>query len=51
MEENGCIVTNEDNEPYDIFNDRMMVAALPTVHPELLKIVEDCYKPLPKKLT
>ena len=43
MLENGCLVTNEKGKPYDIFNDRMMVAALPEVHKELLKIVYESY--------
>lgn len=43
MEENGCNVTNELGEPYDMFKNRMMVAALPKVHSELLSIVQDSY--------
>ena len=43
MLENGCLVTNEKNLPYDIFNDRMMVGALPKVHETLLSIVSENY--------
>jgi myo-inositol-1(or 4)-monophosphatase len=43
MEENGCVVTNGDGKPYDMFKDRMMVAALPKVHVKLLETVYDTY--------
>lgn len=43
MQENGCIVTNTDGTTYDMFNDRIMVAALPQVHPTLLSIVAKHY--------
>ena len=43
LEEVGCLCTNQNNEAYDIFNDRMMVAALPGVHPRLLEIVHKHY--------
>ena len=43
MQENGCIVTNNNGQPYDMFNDRIMVAALPAVHPTLLSIVSKHY--------
>lgn len=43
LRETGCVVTNEKGEPYDIFKDRMMVAALPGVHSRLLEIVYKHY--------
>ncbi|MCM8528224.1 MAG: hypothetical protein NE327_17000, partial [Lentisphaeraceae bacterium] len=41
--ETGCVVTNEKGKPYDIFKDRMMVAALPGVHGKLLEIIHKNY--------
>ena len=41
--ENGCIVTNEQGAPYDMFNDRIFVAALPQVHPILQQTVAKHY--------
>ena len=43
MRENDVLVTNEKGEPYDMFTDRLMVAALTNVHPALLKAVQDAY--------
>ncbi|MFK7910797.1 MAG: inositol monophosphatase [Akkermansiaceae bacterium] len=43
MRENGIIVTNHNGEPYDMFADRLMVAALPNVHPNLLGSVRSAY--------
>ena len=43
MEENGILVTNRDGEVYDMFADRLMVAALPNVHPSLLHSVRSAY--------
>ncbi|MGB0774983.1 MAG: inositol monophosphatase family protein [Akkermansiaceae bacterium] len=39
MEENGIVCTNQRGEPYDLFRDRLLVAALPQVHPPLLAAV------------
>ncbi|BDS05287.1 inositol monophosphatase [Oceaniferula spumae] len=44
MEENGVLVTNQNGEPYDMFNDRLMVAGLPKVHAELLKVIAKNYE-------
>ena len=43
LQETGCLVTNEKGGDYDIFKDRMMVAALPEVQPRLLEIVHKHY--------
>ena len=43
LQETGCIVTNEKGGVYDIFKDRMMVAALPEVYKTLLEIVHRNY--------
>ncbi|MCJ8331443.1 MAG: inositol monophosphatase [Lentisphaeria bacterium] len=43
MHETGAILTNEKGNPYDIFNDRILVAACPGTHEELLKIVSKHY--------
>mgnify|MGYP001828095608 CR=1 FL=1 len=43
MKENGVLVTNGKGEPYDMFSDRLMVAALPNVHPALLNAVQNAY--------
>ncbi|WP_156817276.1 inositol monophosphatase family protein [Rubritalea marina] len=43
MQENGCVVTNEMGARYDLFSDRIMVAALPGVHPKLRATVEQHY--------
>ena len=43
LQETGCKVTNEKGKLYDIFKDRMMVAALPGVHGRLLEIVHKHY--------
>lgn len=43
MQENGVLVTNHRGEPYDMFKDRVMVAALPGVHPVLLETVACSY--------
>ncbi|SHI40106.1 myo-inositol-1(or 4)-monophosphatase [Rubritalea squalenifaciens DSM 18772] len=42
-EENGCIVTNHQGGEYDIFSDRLMVAALPAVHAALLETIQKHY--------
>ena len=42
-EENGIIVTNQKGEPYDMFTDRILVAGMPNVHKELLKIISKSY--------
>ena len=39
MKEHGIVASNQNNEPYDMMRDRILVAGLPNVHPELLKIV------------
>ncbi|WP_227021223.1 inositol monophosphatase family protein [Oceaniferula marina] len=44
MRENGVIVSNQSGSPYDLWNDRLMVAALPGVHEKLLGIVADSYQ-------
>ncbi|MFD2159912.1 inositol monophosphatase family protein [Rubritalea tangerina] len=43
MQENGCIVSNPQGQDYDMFNDRIMVAALPMVHPTLKQIIAKHY--------
>jgi myo-inositol-1(or 4)-monophosphatase len=43
MQENGCIVTNEEGAAYDMFKDRIMVAGLPKVHTTLREIVAKHY--------
>lgn len=43
MEENGCIVTNVDGGPYNMFEDRIMVAGLPKVQQTLREIVAKHY--------
>ncbi len=43
MKENGILVTNQLGEDYDMFADRLMVAALPNVHPALLAAVQRNY--------
>jgi myo-inositol-1(or 4)-monophosphatase len=49
LRESGCIVTNELGEEYDLFKDRMMVAALPGVYDQLLKTVLTNYGKMPKQ--
>ena len=49
LKESGCKVTNELGGEYDLFKDRMMVAALPGVYDELLNIVYKNYGELPKQ--
>jgi len=44
MKENGVIVTNDSGEDYNMFTDRLFVAALPNVHPALLEVVSRSYK-------
>ena len=43
LAENEIPVTNEKGEPFDMFRDRLFVAGLPRVHPELLAVVADGY--------
>ena len=43
MEETGVIVTNHHGTPYNMFNDRLMVAALPNVHTTFLKTIQNHY--------
>lgn len=43
MLENGIVVTNQQGGNYDMFADRLMVAALPKVHPALLEAVKKAY--------
>ncbi|MCP5538451.1 MAG: inositol monophosphatase [Akkermansiaceae bacterium] len=43
MKENGILVTNQRGEDYDMFSDRLMVAALPNVHAALLATVAKAY--------
>lgn len=43
LRENGIPVTNQRGGPYDMFADRLMVAALPNVHPGLLDAVQRAY--------
>lgn len=43
MEESGCVVTNHCGEPFNIFTDRILVAALPSVHAHLRDIVHRHY--------
>lgn len=44
MRENGILVTNHRGEDYNMFEDRLMVAALPKVHPALLASVAAAYQ-------
>lgn len=44
MQENGVLVTNHRGEVYNMFDDRLMVAALPNVHPALLASVATAYQ-------
>jgi myo-inositol-1(or 4)-monophosphatase len=50
LKEGGCKVTNELGEEYNLFTDRMMVAALPAVYDELLRIVYEKYGTMPKQV-
>jgi myo-inositol-1(or 4)-monophosphatase len=43
LKENGIVITNGKGEPYDMLSDRLMVAALPNVHPALLYAVQRAY--------
>ena len=43
MREGGVIVTNHSGKSYDMFSDRICVAAQPDVHAELLTIVSSTY--------
>jgi myo-inositol-1(or 4)-monophosphatase len=43
MEENGVVVTNQHGDAYNMFEDRLMVAALPKVHPALMKTIASSY--------
>lgn len=43
MLENGIVVTNQKGDPYNMFNDRILVAAFPKVHEELLAAVQKGY--------
>lgn len=43
MSESGIVATNHKGEPYDLFTDRVLVAAFPNVHPPLLEIVQESY--------
>jgi len=43
LEENGCVITNGAGEPYDMFKDRILVAGVPGVQPELLVLVKKAY--------
>lgn len=44
MAETGVTVTNHQGTPYNMHTDRLMVAALPAVHPTLLKTIQTHYK-------
>jgi myo-inositol-1(or 4)-monophosphatase len=44
MQENGILVSNHRGEEYDMFSDRLIVAALPNVHAALLAAVASAYK-------
>ncbi len=44
MRENGILVTNGNGEPYDMFTDRLMVAAMPRVHPAFLEVIARSYR-------
>ncbi|MBT8036797.1 MAG: inositol monophosphatase [Verrucomicrobiae bacterium] len=43
MRENGLLVTNQNGEPYDLFADRLLVAAMPEVHPAFLEVIARSY--------
>ncbi|MBK1830918.1 inositol monophosphatase [Verrucomicrobiaceae bacterium R5-34] len=43
MAENGIVVTNHQGKPYDMFNDRLMVAGLSKVHEKLLPVISANY--------
>ena len=44
MEENGITVTNHRGEPFNMFEDRLIVAGLPNVHTHLLDQVAGAYR-------
>ena len=44
MEEHGIKATNEIGQPYSMMKDRILVAGLPKVHSDLLKIVAQHYR-------
>ena len=44
MEENGVVVSNQHGMAYNMFEDRLMVAALPKVHPVLLETIASSYE-------
>ena len=44
MRENGILVTNGNGEPYDMFADRLMVAAMPNVHAAFLEVIARSYR-------
>ena len=43
LEETGMLCTNVHGEPYNMFTDKLMVAAQPVVHAELLERVQAGY--------
>jgi len=43
LSENGMVATNEKGEPYDMFNDTLMVSAQPVVYGALLEKVQRGY--------
>lgn len=43
LEEQGCTVTNSKGKPYDMFNDRLIICGLPSVHQELIALVSRLY--------
>lgn len=49
LEEQGCVISNSKGQPYDMYNDRVIVCGSPTVHGELLEIVSRLYAGLGPK--
>ena len=43
LEEQGCTITNSKGKPYDMFNDRLIICGLPSVHDELIALVSRLY--------
>ncbi len=43
LEEQGCTISNAKGRPYDMFNDRMLVCGMRSVHRELLVLVSRLY--------
>ncbi len=44
LEETGCIVTNEQGDPYSPYRDRLLICGFPSVHQELLPLIQNYYQ-------